>query len=203
MRLLIDGYNVLHAVAEVPVRLGPDGLRRLRHRFLNDLAHRLGPVEAAAATVVFDAHDPPEDRPRRTTHKGMTVLFATGEEGADAGIEALIAQHSAPKTLTVVSSDRRIRQAATRRRARVVTADEFWASLSSRRRAASPEPERPGAGQPPGALAPAESAYWQEQFRDVLDSPEAREVGRRAEFLPSDEEIARIEREVTEEEGLL
>jgi predicted RNA-binding protein with PIN domain len=200
MRILIDGYNLLHAVADVPARLGPDGLRKLRHRFLNELAHRLGPMQAAVTTVVFDAREPPENLPRRGTHKGMTILFATGQEGADAGIEALIVQHSAPKSLTVVSTDRRIRQAATRRRAKVLTADEFWSSVSSPRRptTTTPPPDRTPV-QPP-ALSPTESSYWQEQFRDVLDSPEAREVSRRPEFLPSDEEIARIEQEIAEED---
>jgi predicted RNA-binding protein with PIN domain len=200
MRLLIDGYNLLHAVTSVPPRLGPDGLRKLRNRFLNDLAYRLGPIEAAATTVVFDAHEPPEDLPRRTMHKGMTILFAAGQEGADAGIEALIAQHSAPKRLTVVSSDHRIRQAARRRKARVLTADEFWSSLAPRKRAASPAPEPGPTPERAAPLTAAESAYWQERFRDVLESTEARELSRRAEYLPSDEEIARIEREVAEEE---
>lgn len=202
MRLLIDGYNLLHAVVDMPARLGPGRLRKLRHRFLNDLAYRLGPLEAATATVVFDAREPPEGAARRTTQKGLTVLFATGDEGADAGIEQLIAQHSAPKTLTVVSSDRRIRQAATRRKARTLTSDEFWSSLASRKRIGAPAPP-PAPSAPAAPLSQAESNFWQEQFRDVIESTEAREIGRRTEGFPSDEEIGRIEREIAEEDDAL
>lgn len=204
MRRLIDGYNLLHAAVDVPAKLAPGGLRKLRHRFLNELAHRLGPMEAGGTTVVFDAREPPEGTRRRGLHKGLTVLFATGEEGADAMIEQLLSQHSSPKQLTVVSTDRRIRQAAARRKARVMTADEFWSSLSSRKRSwLPPEPaERAEPAEPP-PLSAAESAFWQERFRDVIASPEAREIGRRAEGFPSDDEIARIEREVAEEDDRL
>src|SRR5438093_12747477 len=109
MRTLIDGYNLMHAVGLLGRRFGPDGFRRARLRFLNDLAAALGPVEAHQTTIVFDAAAPPEHAPRESTHKGLTVLFAVGDENADERIELLIAQHSAPKSLTVVSSAHRVR----------------------------------------------------------------------------------------------
>ena len=50
--------------------------------------------------VVFDASAAPEDRPKQSTHKGLTVIYAVDEENADARIEQLIAAHSSPKGLT-------------------------------------------------------------------------------------------------------
>jgi hypothetical protein len=133
----------------------------------------------------------------------MTVLFAKGDEDADSRLENLIAKHSAPKTLTVVSTDRRIRQAALRRKARSVTSDEFWSQLESRRTARSVSPDRrplPEAErerqQGPG---PAQSAFWMEVFADVAASPEARQVFEPSDAMLTDEEIRRIAEEVRRE----
>ena len=126
MRWLIDGYNVMHAGGRLGPKLGREGFRRARRRFLDELAQALGPLIAAETTVVFDASVPPGDFPPVSTYRGLTVLFALGDENADARIEQLITEHSNPKTLTVVSSDNRIRLAASRRRARSLTAEKFW-----------------------------------------------------------------------------
>src|SRR3954467_12446391 len=104
MRTLIDGYNLMYALGLLGKRLGPDGFRKVRTRFLNDLAAALGAVEAHQTTVVFDAADPPGHLPRESTFKGITVVFAVDDDDADERIERLIAAHSAPKGLTVVSS---------------------------------------------------------------------------------------------------
>jgi len=198
MRTLIDGYNLMFAGGLLGRRLGPDGFRKVRHRFLNDLAATLNPVEAHLTTVVFDAKSAPPDVPSATRHKGLTVLFAVDVETADDRIEALIAHHSSPKTLTVVSSDHRIQKAATRRKAKVVSADDYWTRMDTlkERKPRAPEPEEPSRA---GSLSPRESAYWLEEFRDVAESDEAREAFARDPIFPSDEEIARIEREVEEE----
>src|SRR5262245_33109940 len=103
MRLLIDGYNLMFAKGLAGGPPGPDAFRKARARFLNQLADALGPVEAHLTTVVFDASHPPEELPRQTTYKGMTIVFAVDDDDADERIERLIAEHTAPKSLTVVS----------------------------------------------------------------------------------------------------
>jgi uncharacterized protein len=205
MRTLIDGYNLMYALGLPGKRHGPDGFRKVRTRFLNDLAAALGAVAAHQTTVVFDAHDPPGHLhlPRESIHKGMTIVYAVDDESADERIERLIAAHSAPKSLTVVSTDQRIRQAATRRKARAITADAFWQELEAPRRGPPPPP-------PPTAeeearlhgLSPDEAAAWLETFRHVADTPEAREVLDRGDFIPTDDDIARIRREVEDEDEL-
>jgi predicted RNA-binding protein with PIN domain len=197
MRILIDGYNLMYAVGLLGKRFGPDGFRRTRQRFLNDLAALLGAVDARQTTVVFDASAAPDDVPDSAAHQGMSIVYAVGDESADERIEALIARHSSPKSLTVVSSDRRIRQSAARRRARAVSSEEFWSGLREKR------PDRPAATRPTAedrarlhGLTPAESAAWLDVFGHVAELPGARDVLGDPDYAPSPDEIARIEREV-------
>ena len=131
MRWLIDGYNVMHAGGRFGPKLSREGFRRARRRFLDELAQTLGPAVAAETTVVLDASVPPGDFPSESNYKGLSVLFALGEENADARIEALIRADSTPKALTVVSSDNRIRLAASKRRCRWLTSEKYWELLDN------------------------------------------------------------------------
>src|ERR1700679_2692567 len=108
MRWLIDGYNVMHAGGWVVAKLGGEGFRRARRRFLDELASALGPQTARQTTVVFDASVHPGDFALDAEYRGLGILSALGDENADARIEQLIAADSNPRALTVVSSDRRI-----------------------------------------------------------------------------------------------
>lgn len=203
MRYLIDGYNLMYAGGLLGKRFGPKGFRTVRTRFLNDLVDALGPLDASQTTVVFDASAAPFDVPRSTPHKGLTVIFAVENESADERIEQLIAANSVPKTLTVVSSDHRIRKAATRRKALAVTADEFWDQLDARKRRRLREPlaEPPAAPRPAAVpLSAEESAYWLHEFGDLDQNPETHKaLNAEATFL-TDAEIAEIEREVEREQ---
>ena len=200
MRTLIDGYNLMHAVGLMNAGrpFGPDEFRKARRRFLNDLAGLLGTVEAHLTTVVFDASHPPPDRPGREVHKGIEVVYAVGNDDADERIELLIAAHSHPKALSVVSTDLRIRQAATRRKATPVTSDAYWTSLQERRR-------RPLAAVEPAAEpreqvgSAADAAYWLAEFGDLDGQAETLSAFRAPDFAPTDAEVERIRREVESE----
>ena len=204
MRYLIDGYNLMFAGGLLGKRLGPQAFRRIRDRFLNDLAGALGSVDSHQTTVVFDASNAPEKYASEVTYRGISVVFAVDDENADARIELLIARHPNPKTLSVVSSDRRIRQAAERRRSRAITADDFWVELDSRKEAADPgfkPPSRPKQERPRD-LSAEESAYWLQEFGDLDDQPETREAfGTDVIPMLSDAEIAELEREIEHETG--
>ena len=126
MRWLIDGYNVMHAGGRLGPKLSREAFRRARRRFLDEVADAIGPNVAVDTTIVFDASVPPGDFPPVSTFREISVLFALGDENADARIEALITRHSNPKTLNVVSSDNRIRLAASRRRCQCLSAEKFW-----------------------------------------------------------------------------
>ncbi len=200
MRTLIDGYNLMFADGLPAKRPGTDVFRKARQRFLDKLARGLGPFEASQTTVVFDATDHPANLPAVTMYKGMTILFAVDDDDADARIERLIAEHSAPKTLRVVSTDRRIRTATSRRKARAMTADEFLVSLDERKpQKPIPSPPLAASGPRDRPLSPQESAYWLEAFGGLDDEPDVRELSRPDPFRPTEAEIAAIEREVDEE----
>jgi len=204
MRYLIDGYNLMYAGGLLGKRLGSEQFRKVRGRFLNDLVDALGPVDAHQTTVVFDATDAPPERPHEARHKGITVIYAVNDTDADERIERLIARHPNPKTLTVVSSDRRLRLAAERRKAVAVTAEQYWTTLDAlreRRRlpktAAPPPPAERPRDRP---LSAEESEYWLQEFGDLDDRPETREaLGTDNIPMLSDAEIAEIEREVERE----
>ena len=148
MSLLIDGYNLLHAVGIIGRGIGPGGLERSRLALLNFLVESLDPKEAATATVVFDAREPPPGAPRAINHRGIKVLFSAGYPDADAMLDELIRAESAPRRLTVVSSDHQVQRSARRRKARAVDSDVWYAEIIRQRRDRQtqrvPKPSKPG-----------------------------------------------------------
>jgi uncharacterized protein len=148
MPLFIDGYNLLHAVGIIGRGVGPGGLERSRLALLNFLAESLEPKELAATTVVFDSREPPPGAPRALDHRGIKVLFSVGYADADAMLDELIRAHSAPRRLTVVSSDHQVQRSARRRKARAVDSDIWYAEVIRSRRDRQtrevPKPSKPG-----------------------------------------------------------
>lgn len=172
MSILVDGYNVLYAVGILSRGVGPHTLERARLALLNFLAESLEPAEAARTTVVFDAAEAPRDLPRVFRHRSLTVRFAVRHEDADALLEELIRADSAPKRLTVVSSDHRLQRAARRRRAKAVDSQAWWDELHRRRGRHKP-PASSGPAKPSGPLSEEEVAFWLHQFGAApeADSP--------------------------------
>jgi uncharacterized protein len=169
MSLLIDGYNLLNATG-IPSRgKGPGNLERARQALLNTLAESLPADELPRTTVVFDASESPWGVAREQKHRGITVLFAAKDDDADSVIERLIVADSAPKRLTVVSSDHRLQKAAHRRRATAIDSDVWFAQLL-RDRAARLQSQSPTANptadipKPSEPLSPGEVEHWLRQF---------------------------------------
>jgi predicted RNA-binding protein with PIN domain len=167
--LLIDGYNLLHAAGLARRRYGPGDLERCRRDLLRLIAGQLSDEQRRRTTVVFDAKDPPPDAGRHGTHAEILVLYATEDEEADDLIEQIIAGHSAPRQLIVVSSDHRLHKAARRRKANPIDSDAFLDDCARRvycRRTPRPEPEH----KPDCDASPAAVAEWLSVFDiDVLD----------------------------------
>jgi predicted RNA-binding protein with PIN domain len=161
MHYLIDGYNLLHQVGRLQGKRTAN-LEQARLDLLQLLVARFG-SEAPPVTVVFDARRAVGSGRERQDHAGIEVRFTRLEE-ADDLIEELIRKAAAPEQLTVVSNDRRIKEAARRRRCPVIECVEFWASLTEKPHPAGPgpprEPERP-------ALSAEEIAAWQKEFGDL------------------------------------
>lgn len=153
MKILIDGYNLLHASGVFGGVRGARGFEASRQALLDEIARLLGDA-ASTATVVFDAADAPPGLPDRSRHEGIAVRFARDYESADALIEEIIEDHQSPTALTVVSSDNRVMAAARRRRAKPVGSDEWFTNLRAAARTAryghDTKPPEPG---PEGAEA--------------------------------------------------
>ena len=169
--IIIDGYNLMHAWGLARQRYGPGDLERLRERFLGQLAGRLTEEERRRTTIVFDAGDKaPTDVANQQQHHDMQVVYALREPDADTRIEILIARHSAPRQIRVVSSDRRLQTAARRRRGRFVASEEFVKELERRDSPESaPPPSRDLEAKFSGELTEAERAEWLEIFGESGD----------------------------------
>lgn len=124
IRLLIDGYNLLHATGAVAGGGGPAGLVRARDRLLSQIAGYFNDAERSEVQVVFDAGRSRRDQPELIV-RGITVTYAVGYPEADDLLEEIIRQHPNPRRLTVVSSDLRVQRCAKSRRASAIGCDAW------------------------------------------------------------------------------
>jgi predicted RNA-binding protein with PIN domain len=127
--LLIDGYNVIAPVAPPTRGAASPWLQRERAQLIHRLTRHLDRSLCARTCVVFDAANPPADRPSQFEVEGLDVRFAVEYAEADDLLEELIAQHSAPKRLAVVSSDQRVKTAASRRGCAVFESQDWLDDL--------------------------------------------------------------------------
>jgi predicted RNA-binding protein with PIN domain len=157
MRYLIDGYNLMHALGLARKHGGRAAWDRARVQLLDWLADRHGPT-AGNVTVIFDAQNSLGGVVAES-HRGLHVLRDRGRT-ADDMIEDLLREEKSPETLTVVSNDGRVREAARGRRAAVRKCGEYLDELLAPRAAA--------AGPPPDEKdvrpTPEEQAEWRRAF---------------------------------------
>jgi predicted RNA-binding protein with PIN domain len=161
MALLIDGYNLLH-VTDIFGEAGPGtDLHRARLALLDFVAASLRERERAETTIVFDAAGAPPGLPQTLVHEGMTVHFARRHSDADAMIEELLEQCSAPRSLGVVSSDHRVQRAARHCGATFVDSNRWYAQLLAARRNAGAEGAQSAK---PSEVPPEDLDYWLGEF---------------------------------------
>ncbi len=153
MPLLIDCYNVLHA--EKPATLAGLGEASL----CGLLA--ASPWARSGVTVVCDGRPKPHS-PDPEAVGAVVLIFSGAGRSADDVIIELIEKDSAPRRLTVVSSDRAIRKAARRRRARDWSSEEFLSRLA---KAARPSGGAASSGKPASGPLPDEQVdRWLDWF---------------------------------------
>ncbi len=178
MTFLIDGYNLMHAVGSVPVRVPARQFDAARGRFLDWLAESavLKPY-FAVTRIIFDAQHAARDW-GTTTHRGLVVTFSF-RQTADDLIETYLALDKNPQKIRLVSNDQRLQTAAKRVRAKPMACSEFVDWLV--------DPTRPGGGpkdHPPAApekpeSSPDELAEFLTAFRNGSGSCAPPQPGRK------------------------
>jgi uncharacterized protein len=164
MALLIDGYNLLHAT-DIFSDPGPGtDLHRTRLKFLDFLARAINKRERSQTTIVFDASGAPPGLPRTMSHEGMTIHFAPRHSDADKMIEDLLENHPAPRSLLVVSNDRRIQRAARHRGASYVDSSQWYADIRAAQRKSTANETTPD---PRTMKDPGDVNYWVDQFGEI------------------------------------
>jgi len=121
MPLLLDTYNILHVVGVLPPEIAgidTNGLARLLEK---------SRWAAQGCWLICDGTKKPGVI---DPHGGVNIRFAGPGRTADEAIAQLVEKSSAPRSLTVVTSDREVQRHARTRKCRILDAEEFLAKLS-------------------------------------------------------------------------
>jgi predicted RNA-binding protein with PIN domain len=105
-RVIVDGYNVIHAWPQLKRLLGDASLEAARDKLIERLSV-FGMVAGADVTVVFDAHHSTVRTNSEEVVEGVHVLFTRKGHSADHAIERIAYDASQLGDLiTVATSDR-------------------------------------------------------------------------------------------------
>jgi len=154
--LIIDGYNLLRAVqnlSEQSFNITDAQLCRIIDEYLGRIKKRGG--------IVFDGIGP-RDKTVFNNLRNLEVVFSGSNREADDIIEKLILENTAPRNLTVVSSDRRIKTAANKRKATTADCVDFWTEvikILEKKKKRQVEPQAKFTG-----ITEAETEYWLREF---------------------------------------
>jgi hypothetical protein len=161
MPFLIDGNNLMFALAGA-------GFEGNRSTLCDLLARLVAPRDRVC--LVFDGPAPEGGISQQMYRPGVELIFS-GRSSADRIILDRIAADSAPKRLTVVSTDHELRQAARRRRCRACRSEEFakWLARQDRAPEQSCGPQEPP--QKRAGLSEEETQAWLREF-GIEDSPQ-------------------------------
>lgn len=157
MPILIDAYNLYYHVqsvyAEQEISLTVGAYCRL----IEDWSS----VSGERVTLVFDGGVPKELDDSIADFSCVKFEFSGRVVTADDVIAEKVTQSTAPKLLTVVSSDNYIRSAAKKRRCKSLSSQEFWLMLAKKltRRPKKSEPREKRSG-----MTSADKRYWYEVF---------------------------------------
>jgi uncharacterized protein len=169
--IVIDGYNLLHALGFLAGKVSSRGLEAARLRLQDMLIAGLGP-QSRQTTIVYDS------KHGRTVgedeYQGLRILFSGAGQEADDVIEDILARNPAAEGLIVVSNDHRLQSAARRKRAQGMTCDEFLDYLEAKAR----KPLEKGQSPPEKGAPPTdeETKRWLREFAGFERDPEIKEA---------------------------
>ena len=123
MPVIIDGHNLLHSIQKISEdseSISDVQLCGIIGRYLKQTGEK--------GEIIFDGTGP-RDKSGFDNISNLEVFFAGLSSDADTVIEDKRRASTAPRRLTVVSSDRRLRDAARVRKAASVKSQVFWDNL--------------------------------------------------------------------------
>jgi predicted RNA-binding protein with PIN domain len=124
-RVIVDGYNVIHAWPQLKRLLGDASLEAARDKLVDRLSV-FGMVEGADVTVVFDAHHSTARTNSQVTVEGVHVIFTRKGHSADHAIERIAYEASqVGDVITVATSDRFQRDLVRGMGGAVISAEEL------------------------------------------------------------------------------
>ena len=169
--LIIDGYNLIHAIGLLPaagrgVRYEAGVLEHAREQWLTLVIKDLPESWRPETTIVFDALEPPEFLPNSYQRSGVHIVFARDYQDADEMIIEMVQNAQRGEPVVVISSDHRI-QATVRRRHFIYRDSDQWyfggmqlpersQNADSKKKKEKPNPDAP--------LSEEETAFWLKYF---------------------------------------
>jgi len=123
MAVIVDGYNLLRGIQKTD-----EEFEALDEGQLCSLISEYLVRRRDHGQVIFDGIGPP-DKTNLGGLRNLEVYFSGSNSDADTVIEERIEANTAPKSLIVVSSDRRLRSAAKKRKAVSVTSEMFFHAM--------------------------------------------------------------------------
>lgn len=138
--LVLDGYNIIHAIPELVRRLD-QSLEEARRALIERCrAYQSRSRTVAHTYVVFDGHEAAGGS-RRQHEPGVTIVFTSQEDEADEEILRLLRRPRGTQRFTIVSNDTYVFNNARAHGARVMPAAEFWSLANPLQPRARPQPE--------------------------------------------------------------
>jgi predicted RNA-binding protein with PIN domain len=154
MPVIIDGHNLLWSVqnAEENASITDITMCRILDSYFG--------LAKENAEIIFDGTGPP-DKTEFNNIKNLQVTFSGRSCDCDTVIEQRILASTAPKLLTIVSTDRRLRDAASTRKANSIKSEDFWDNVKKRLDRQKPVKEPPGKRH---GLTESETELWLKTF---------------------------------------
>lgn len=153
---IVDGNNLLwalHERFEEREIASEIDLCRVLSRYFS--------LTAEEGQVVFDGAGPTR-KDDFDSVANIEIIFAGFHKDSDTIIEEKIKANTAPRRLTVVSSDRRLRKAAAARKAVAVKSEDFWEEVQKELRRKKPRKKEPRGKQE--GLTEGETQQWMDLF---------------------------------------
>ena len=152
MPFLIDGNNLIFAMADVGRDVGRGGLCKMLSVLVDS---------GRQVTVVFDGPPPRKPLAKQIAAGGVETIYS-GTIKADILICEEIAANTAPRRLSVVSTDREIRSAARKRRCKGIRSEDFARVLVQLQTPPPSEPPEPPEKRK--GLTKGQVAHWLKEF---------------------------------------